>query len=81
VAPVSAVDGMPIDRFLGDSNLHDEDVEVLNLAFEEFLQALGLFDRNDLVTKVVAKRIIAIGRTGLRDPVEICSLALKELRG
>jgi hypothetical protein len=81
VAPVSTVDGMPIDRFLWDSNLHADDVEVLNLAFDEFLQALGLFDRNDLVTKVVAGRIIAIGRSGLRDPVEICSLALKELRG
>ena len=72
---------MPIDRFLGNSDFHADDVEALNLAFEEFLQALGLFDRNDLVTKVVAKRIIAIGNTGLRDPAEICNRALKELRG
>lgn len=72
---------MPINRFLRDSNFRADEIEILNLAFEDFLHALGLFDRNDLVTKVVATRIIAIGRTGLRDPTEICSVALKELRG
>ena len=71
---------MPINRFLGDSDFEADEVEILNLAFEDFLQALGLFDRNDLVTKVVATRIIALGQTGLRDPAEICSVALKELR-
>ena len=72
---------MPINRFLGNNDFEADEVEILNLAFEYFLQALGLFDRNDLVTKVVATRIIALGQTGLRDPAEICSVALKELRG
>jgi hypothetical protein len=72
---------MPINRFLRDNDFEADEVEILNLAFEDFLQALGLFDRNDLVTKVVATRIIALGQTGLRDPAEICSVALKELRG
>jgi hypothetical protein len=72
---------MPINRFLRDDTFEADEIEVLNLAFEDFLQALGLFDRNDLVTKVVATRIIALGQTGLRDPAEICSVALKELRG
>jgi hypothetical protein len=77
---VAEVDGMPINRFLRD-NFQADEIEILNLAFEDFLQALGLFDRNDLVTRVAASRIIAIGKTGLRDPAEICSVALKELRG
>ena len=72
---------MPIDRFLRDDDFQADEVEILNLAFEDFLQELGLFDRNDLVTRVVAKRIIAIGRSGLRDPAEICNVALKDLRG
>jgi hypothetical protein len=78
---VSRVDGIPIDRFLRDEDFEEDEVEILDLAFEDFLQALGLFDRNDLVTRIVAARIIAIGRTGLRDPAEICSVALKDLRG
>jgi hypothetical protein len=72
---------MPINRFLRDGNFQADEIEALNLAFEDFLHELGLFDRNDLVTRVVATRIIAIGNTGLRDPTEICSAALKELRG
>jgi hypothetical protein len=72
---------MPINRFLRDDDFQADEIEILNLAFEDFLHALGLYDRNDLVTRVVATRIIAIGRTGLRDPTEICSTALKELRG
>ena len=69
---------MPIDRLLKDSSL--EEVAILNRAFDLALRALGLVDRNDPITEMVARKIIEAGRSGLRDPVGIAEAALQELR-
>jgi hypothetical protein len=37
-------------------------------AYESCLQTLGLADRSDPVTEVIAKQIIEIAQTGERDP-------------
>ena len=38
------------------------------------------FDRNDSLTELIARKIIEIGATGVRDPLEICKIAIKRLR-
>jgi hypothetical protein len=43
------------------------------------LRALYLVDRNDPLTEIVAKEVIEISRTGLRDPAQISSMAAKPL--
>jgi hypothetical protein len=43
------------------------------------LRALRLKDRDDPITRLVAEKIIAVGRLGIEDPTEISKLALKEL--
>jgi hypothetical protein len=48
-------------------------------AYEQTLRALGLKDRSDPITRLVAERIIAVGRFGIEDPAEISKLAIKEL--
>jgi hypothetical protein len=48
-------------------------------AYEQTLRALGLKDRSDPITQLVAEKIIAVGRLGIEDPAEISKLALKEL--
>jgi hypothetical protein len=48
-------------------------------AFENALRALGLSDRNDPVTEIVAKKIIEISRTGERDPKRLAALAVDQL--
>ena len=48
-------------------------------AYELTLHALGLVDRNDPLTAMVADKIIEIGATGLKDPVEISNRAVKLL--
>ena len=40
---------------------------------------LGLKNRSDAMTQLVAEKIIAIGRLEIEDPAEISKLALKEL--
>jgi len=59
---------MPILRILQNSPLRPEDLRILVAAYERTLQALGLKDRSDPITELVAKKIIEIGQTGLRDP-------------
>jgi hypothetical protein len=70
---------MPILRILQNSPLHPEDIRRLVAAYEKTLHALGLKDRSDPITEIVARKIIEIGQTGLRDPEQISQRAIQEL--
>jgi hypothetical protein len=70
---------MPIQRILQNSPLRPEDIRILVTAYEKTLKALGLKDRNDPITELVAKKIIEIGQTGVRDPRQISRRAVEEL--
>jgi hypothetical protein len=72
---------MPINRLLKDSNLSAAEIAILYRAFDLALKKLGLVDRNDPITEIVAAKIVSIAQgRGLRDPVEISNLAIKELQ-
>jgi DNA invertase Pin-like site-specific DNA recombinase len=43
------------------------------------LRTLGLSDRSDPITLMVAKAVIEIGQTGIRDPAQISRLAIKAI--
>jgi hypothetical protein len=51
------------------------------LAFSKALRALHLVNRNDPVTEIVARKIIEIGATGVRDATEIAKIVVKQLKG
>ena len=70
---------MPIYRILQNSPLCPEDVSRLVAAYETTLKALELIDRSDPITELVARKIIAIGQTGVRDPLQISRLAVTDL--
>jgi hypothetical protein len=71
---------MPINRLLAGYQLEPEEVEILTAAFNRALRSLGDVDRNDPLTELIARKIIEIGATGVRDPLEICKIAIKRLR-
>jgi hypothetical protein len=48
-------------------------------AYEATLKALDLTDRSDPITELVARKIIEIGQTGVRDPLQISRLAVTDL--
>lgn len=73
------IGGMPIIRLLENSKLPPDDVEILTRAFREALRALSLVDRNDPLTEIVARKIIEIGPSPVRDPIQIAELAIKKL--
>ena len=70
---------MAIYRILQNSPLSPEDVSRLAAAYEATLKALDLCDRTDPITELVARKIIEIGQTGVRDPLQISRLAVTDL--
>ena len=72
---------MTIHRLFQKTALQPEDIDRLVDAYQRTLRALGLKDRDDPLTQAVAKKIIEIGRSGIRDPKQISELALRLLCG
>jgi hypothetical protein len=70
---------MTMQRLFKDTTFGPEEIERLVTAYEVTLRALGLKDRSDPITQLVAEKIIAVGRLGIEDPAEISKVALKEL--
>ena len=51
----------------------------ITAAYEQALHTLCVKDRDDPLTEMIAKKIIKIAQTGVRDPAQISALAIKEL--
>jgi hypothetical protein len=49
-------------------------------AYEDCLRTLKLSDRSDPVTEILAKKIIEIAQTGIRDSARLGRPALEEIR-
>jgi hypothetical protein len=70
---------MTIHRLLQNSPLEPDDIHRLVTAYEQTLRTLGISDRSDPITLMVAKTVIEIGQTGIRDPAQISQLAIKAI--
>jgi hypothetical protein len=70
---------MTIHNLFRNSPFGPEEIEILVAAYEETLRALGLKDRADPLTEMVAKKIVAIAQTGIRDAGLIAERAIHEL--
>jgi hypothetical protein len=60
-------------------DLEPETVSRITAAYKQALNTLCVKDRDDPLAEMVAKKIIKIAQTDVRDPVEIAALAIKEL--
>jgi hypothetical protein len=70
-----------IYRLLQNAAFEPDDIVRMSTAFEKALIFLGLKDRNDPLTELVAKHIIEIAQTGEKDVEVICTLAISRLKG
>jgi hypothetical protein len=68
-----------IHRLLQHSAFNQDDIDRMVAAYEHCLDALGLADRSDPVTELIARQIIEITQTGERDPIVIGAQVLKAL--
>ena len=67
---------MAIYRLLQKSAFGPEEIERMTTAYEDALRVLGLTDRSDPMTEILAKKIIEIAQTGERDPARIRAKAV-----
>jgi hypothetical protein len=70
---------MAMYRLLQNVPLGPDEIGRLVTAYEQTLVALGLSNRSDPLTNMVAQKIIELGQTGIRDPLQISALAIKAL--
>jgi hypothetical protein len=70
---------MAIYRLLQNSPMGPEEISRLETAYEQTLRALQLKDRSDPITEMIAKKIIEIAQTGVKDASQISQLAMKQL--
>ncbi|WFU18717.1 hypothetical protein [Bradyrhizobium sp. CB3481] len=56
-----------------------KEVSRITDAYEKTLRTLCVKDRDDPLTEMIAKTIIKVAQTGIKDPAQISVLAIKEL--
>jgi hypothetical protein len=70
---------MTIYRLLHHAAMEPKEVSRITAAYEQALHTLCVKDRDDPLTALIAKTIIRIAQSGVRDPAQISALAIKEL--
>jgi hypothetical protein len=72
---------MPIDRLIQSGVFAPELVAMMGDVFEDVLKTLGLVDREDPVTQLIAHKIIELVQGGERDPVRLKRLTIEAFEG
>jgi len=70
---------MPIYRLLQNMPMGPEDIRRLTAAFEQALRTLGIVDRGDPLAELLARKIIEVAQTAIREPADISAQAIKEI--
>jgi hypothetical protein len=71
---------MPITPFLRSQAFDPETLEAMGSAFVATCEALGLSDRADPMTKLVAQKIIELAQRGFKNPTALHLAAMKEFK-
>ena len=70
---------MAIYRLIANNSFGPEEIKAMTAAYEAALLDLGLIDRDDPITEIVASAIVSITSMGERDPETIKKRALNVL--
>jgi len=71
---------MPITPFLHGQAFDPAAIRAMSIAFQDVCRTLGLTDKADAATEVVARKIFEVAQRGERDPARIASAALESLK-
>jgi hypothetical protein len=71
---------MPLCAFVHEAEFEPELLASMGIAFAAACEALGLADKSDKVTALVAGRIIALARCGEHDAERLKAAVLKTFR-
>jgi elongation factor P hydroxylase len=70
---------VPITPFLKGQAFDPELVNAMGVAFSKTCDALGLTERSDPITALVAEKIVELAQRGLRNPAAMHRMAMTEL--
>jgi hypothetical protein len=70
---------MPIRPFLKGANFDAEHVKAMGKAFDSIIREPHDRGQSRVVREVIAERIIALAKSGERDPDKLCELAMDAL--
>jgi len=70
---------MPIYRLLQNMPMGPEEISRLTTAYEQALRTIGIVDRGDPLAELLAKKIVQVAQTGVREPADISAQAIKEI--
>jgi hypothetical protein len=70
---------MAIYRLIANGAFGPEEIEAMTAAYEAALVDLGLVDRDDPITEIVAAAIVTVTSMGERDPAVIKDRALNAI--
>lgn len=65
---------------IASAGLGAEATTAVLIALERTLEALGLADRTDSVTMILANELIELAKAGERDPQRLCELTLRAIQ-
>ena len=71
---------MPITPFLRGQAFDPESLDAMGKAFVLTCEALGLSDRADAMTNLVAEKIIELAQRGFNNPTALHLAAMKEFK-
>ncbi len=71
---------MPITPFLRNQPFDPEIIETMSAAFVKACASLGLSDRADPITELVARRIIEAAQRGIRNEAALYLNVMQEFR-
>ena len=70
---------MAIYKLIAAGSFGPEEIEVMKAAYEAALIDVGVSDRDDPITELIAKSIVNVVATGERDPKAVMERALNAL--
>ena len=70
---------MAIDRLIANGSFGQMEIEAMSAAYESALVNLGISNRDDPITELIAKAIVNVVATGERDPAVIEQRAIHAL--
>ncbi len=71
---------MPLNRSINAGVFEPKQIAAMTAAYERVLQRLGLADRDDPLTEVVAKKVIELAKLGELNPDILYEKALVDLQ-
>ena len=71
---------MPITPFLRNQAFEPDVIADMSVAFTDACKTLGLIDRTDPITEVVARHIIELAQRGIRTKALLFTLTMQEFK-